>query len=64
MAAHLDRHEERDPRSLITANELTERAAEAEQRLKRLYDAIERRIADFDDPSLRERAAELTAKRD
>ena len=32
--------------------------------MKRLYDAIESGIADLDDPSLRERVAELTATRD
>lgn len=33
LAAHLDRREERDTRRRETANELTKRAAEAEQRL-------------------------------
>ena len=64
LSAHLDRREERDTRRRDTANELTKRAAEAEQRLKRLYDAIESGIADLEDPSLRERVAELTATRD
>ena len=64
LAAHLDRREERDTRRRETANELTKRAAEAEQRLKRLYDAIESGIADLADPSLKERVAELTAMRD
>ena len=64
LAAHLDRREERDSRRRETANELTKRAAEAEQRLKRLYDAIESGIADLADPSLKERVAELTAMRD
>ena len=64
LLAHLDRREERDTRRRDTANELTKRSAEAEQRLKRLYDAIESGIADLDDPSLRERVAELMATRD
>lgn len=64
LAAHLDRREERDTRRRDTANELTKRAAEAEQRLKRLYDAIESGVADLADPSLKERVAELTATRD
>ncbi len=64
LSAHLDRREERDTRRRDTANELTKRAAEAEQRLKRLYGAIESGIADLDDPSLRERVVELTATRD
>lgn len=64
LAAHLDRREERDGRRRTQANELTKRAAEAEQRLKRLYDAIESGIADLEDPSLKERVAELTATRD
>ncbi|MGP1394586.1 MAG: recombinase family protein [Inquilinaceae bacterium] len=64
LAAHLDRREERDARRRDTANELTKRAAEAEQRLKRLYDAIESGVADLSDPSLKERVAELKATRD
>ena len=64
LAAHLDRREERDGRRRAQANELTKRAAEAEQRLKRLYDAIESGVADLDDPSLKERIEELKATRD
>ena len=41
FAAHLDRREERDGRRRTHANERNKRAAKAEQRLKRLYDAIE-----------------------
>ncbi len=64
LAAHLDRREERDGRRRAQANELTKRAAEAEQRLKRLYDAIESGVANLDDPSLKERIKELKATRD
>ncbi|MEM8959159.1 MAG: recombinase family protein [Pseudomonadota bacterium] len=64
LSAHLDRREERDTRRRDTANELTKRAAEAEQRVKRLYDAIESGTADLDNPPLRERIAELMATRD
>ncbi len=64
LSAHLDRREERDTRRRDAVNELTKRAAEAEQRLKRLYDAIESGVADLTDPSLKERVAELTAIRD
>ncbi len=63
LAAHLDRREERDGRRRTQANELTKRAAEAEQRLKRLYDAIESGVADLDDPSLKTRIEELKATR-
>ena len=54
----------RDTRRRGTVNELTKRAAEAEQCLKRLFDAIESGVADLGDPSLKERVAELTATRD
>ncbi len=64
LAAHLDRREERDGRRRTQANELTKRAAETEQRLKRLYDAIESGVADLEDPSLKERIEELKATRD
>ena len=43
------------------ANELIKRAAEAEQRLKRLYDAIESGVADLADPSPKEQIEELKA---
>ena len=59
LAAHLDRREEREERHRAQASELTKRAGEAEQRLKRLYGAIESGIADLSDPSLKERLAEL-----
>lgn len=41
--------------------ELRKRAAEAETKLKRLYDAIENGIADVSDPMLNERVTELKA---
>ena len=44
--------------------ELNKRAAEADLRLKRLYDAIESGVADLDDPALRERIAGLKSVRD
>jgi site-specific DNA recombinase len=44
--------------------ELRKRAAEAEAKLKRLYDAIENGIADVSDPMLKERVTELRAIRD
>jgi len=43
--------------------ELQKRAAEAEAKLKRLYDAIENGIAGVSDPMLGERVAELKAIR-
>jgi hypothetical protein len=44
--------------------ELNKRAAEADLRLKRLYDAIETGVADLGDPGLKERIAGLKAIRD
>ena len=44
--------------------ELRKRAAEAEAKLKRLYDAIENGIADVSDPMLKERVVELKSIRD
>jgi hypothetical protein len=50
----------------VTAHiaELRKRAAEAEAKLKRLYDAIENGIADVSDPMLKGRVTELKAIRD
>jgi len=64
LAIHLDRREERDERRRAHAAELVNRAAAAEARLKRLYDAIESGVADLDDPSLRTRIEEPKATRD
>lgn len=44
--------------------ELRKRAAEAEAKLKRLYDAIENGIADVSDPLLKDRVTELKSVRD
>ena len=60
----LDRREERASRRHAVATELAKRAAEADARLKRLYAAIERGLADLDDPALKDRIAELKATRD
>ena len=43
---------------------MRKRAAEAEAKLKRLYEAIENGVADLADPMLKDRVAELTAIRD
>ena len=64
LGALLDRREERASRRRIVAAELAKRAAEADARLKRLYAAIERGLADLDDPALKDRIAELKATRD
>src|SRR4030088_2765304 len=45
-------------------SELRKRAAEADAKLKRLYDAIENGIADLTDPMLKDRIAKLKAVRD
>src|SRR4029453_12075106 len=60
----LDRAKERAERRTAHIAELRRRAAEAEARLKRLYDAIENGIADVSDPMLKERVTELKAIRD
>ncbi|MCW8309326.1 recombinase family protein [Acidiphilium sp. PA] len=57
----LDRRQERTERRAAHATELRKKAAEAEARLKRLYDAIESGVADIEDESLKERIAELRA---
>jgi site-specific DNA recombinase len=44
--------------------ELRKRTAEADARLRRLYDAIENGVADLADPMLNDRVAELRAARD
>ncbi len=60
----LDRRQERAERRRTHIAELNKRAAEADARLRRLYDAIESGVADLDDPALKERVAELKATRD
>ncbi len=59
LSAVLDRRQERTERRAAHATELRKKAAEAEVRLKRLYDAIESGVADIEDESLKERIAEL-----
>jgi hypothetical protein len=60
----LDRREERAERRTAHIAELRKRASEADAKLKRLYDAIENGVADFSDPMLKDRIAELKAIRD
>lgn len=60
----LDRREEHAKRRTAHIAELRKRAAEAEAKLKRLYDAIENGIADVSDPLLKERVTELKSVRD
>ena len=60
----LDRRQERAERRREHIAELNKRAAEADLRLKRLYDAIESGVADLDDPALRDRIAGLKSTRD
>ena len=61
LASVLDRRQERTERRAAHAAELRRKAAEAEARLKRLYDAIGSGVADLGDDSLKERIAELRA---
>jgi site-specific DNA recombinase len=64
LATVLDRRQERTERRREHIAELNKRAAEADLRLKRLYDAIETGVADLNDPGLKERLAGLKAIRD
>jgi site-specific DNA recombinase len=64
LSSVLDRREERGERRKAHVTELRKRAAEADAKLKRLYDAIENGVADLSDPMLKERIAELKAVRD
>jgi site-specific DNA recombinase len=64
LATVLDRRQERTERRREHIAELNKRAAEADLRLKRLYDAIETGVADLGDPGLKERLAGLKAIRD
>ena len=64
LSAVLDRREERAERRAVHIAQLRKRAAEAEAKLKRLYDAIENGVADLADPMLKDRIAELKAVRD
>ena len=60
----LDRRTERAERRRSHIADLRKRAAEADAKLKRLYDAIENGIADLSDPMLKDRIGELKATRD
>ena len=64
LSSVLDRREERAERRAEHIAELRKRAAEADAKLKRLYEAIENGVADLSDPRLKDRVAELTAIRD
>jgi hypothetical protein len=60
----LDRRTERAERRKSHIAELRKRAAEADAKLERLYDATENGVADLSDPMLKDRIAELKATRD
>jgi site-specific DNA recombinase len=64
LSAVLHRRQERAERRTAHIAELRRRAAEAEAKLKRLYDAIENGVADLADSMLKDRVAELKAIRD
>jgi site-specific DNA recombinase len=64
LSRMLDRRDERAKRRTAHIAELRKRAAEAEAKLKLLYDAIENGIADVSDPMLKERVTELKSIRD
>ena len=64
LASVLDRRQERAERRRARLAELNKRITETEQRLNRLYEAIESGIADLSDDSLKERIAGLKAIRD
>ena len=64
LATVLDRRQARGAERRTHIAELNKRATEADQRLKRLYDAIETGVADLDDSDLKDRIATLKATRD
>jgi site-specific DNA recombinase len=64
LSSVLDRRKERAERRTVHIAELRKRAAEADVKLKRLYDAIENGVADLADPMLKDRVTELKAIRD
>ncbi|MDX8468266.1 recombinase family protein [Mesorhizobium sp. VK23B] len=64
LATVLDRRQERTERRRQHIAELNKRITETDQRLNRLYDAIESGVTDLGDPALRERIAGLKAIRD
>ena len=61
LSSVLDRRQERTERRTTHIAELRKRAAEADAKLKRFYDAIENGIADLADPMLKDRITELKA---
>lgn len=64
MSHLLDRRTGHAERRKSHIAELRKRAAEADAKLKRLYDAIENSVADLSDPMLKDRIGELKATRD
>jgi site-specific DNA recombinase len=64
LSSVLHRREERAERRTTHIAELRKRTAEADAKLKRLYDAIENGVADLSAPMLKDRIAELKAIRD
>ncbi len=60
----LGRREDQAERRREHIASLQQQATESEQRLKRLYDAIEAGVADLDDPALKKRIAGLKVIRD
>lgn len=64
LSAVLYCRKERAERRTAHIAELRKRAAEAEAKLKRLYDAIENGVADVSDPLLKVRVTELKSVRD
>ena len=64
LGSVLGRREDQADRRREHIASLQRQATESEQRLKRLYDAIEAGVADLDDPALKERIAGLKVIRD
>ncbi len=64
LGSVLGRREDQADRRREHIAYLQRQATESEQRLKRLYDAIEAGVADLDDPALKERIAGLKVIRD
>ena len=64
LASVLDRRQERAERRREHLAELNKRITETDQRLNRLFDAIESGVADLDAPGLKERIAGLKAIRE
>ncbi len=64
LAGLLDLRKERAKDRVDRTAELKEKASEAQQRLSRLYSAIERGAVDLDDKDISERIASLRAVRD